>query len=97
MNVGKYIQIYSEDFKLNSNTMELNAGVVVISHLSDAQTEMSMGMNESANVHIQFVKYLILILNENLNQKINPDKHWNDFDKKYLSKQNPKQNIEIIP
>ena len=53
---------------------ELNAKIVIFSHLSDAQENVSMGNSEMANKHINFVKFIIQQSGDNLYQVFEEDK-----------------------
>ena len=52
--------------------MKTKALIVVMSHLSDAQIEINMGSNESAQNHINFAKYICTRVID-LNSVIDPD------------------------
>ena len=52
--------------------MKTKALIVVMSHLSDAQTEISMGLNESAQNHINFAKFICTRVID-LNAVIDPE------------------------
>ena len=52
--------------------MKTKALIVVMSHLSDAQMEISMGLNESAQNHINFAKFICTRVID-LNSVIDPD------------------------
>ena len=58
--------------------MKVRANIVVASHLSDAQIEMSFNP-EQATTRLNFVKYLILLLDGDMNCEINPDKMFKKF------------------
>lgn len=60
--------------------MEGKASMIVMSHLSDAQECVNTYPNE-VHLHINFVKFIILKLNGNLNQEIDPDVYWDAFQK----------------
>jgi hypothetical protein len=52
----------------------IKASMVVMSHLSDAQELLAIGIHtEQANLHINFAKYIILKTKSDLNQEINAD------------------------
>ena len=52
--------------------MKTKALIVVMSHLSDAQMEISMGLNESAQNHINFTKFICTRVID-LNAVIDPE------------------------
>lgn len=60
----------------------IKASMVVLSHLSDAQIEISVNP-KLAKVRMNFVKYLINKLGGNLNSEINPEEMFEDFKKEY--------------
>jgi hypothetical protein len=60
----------------------IKASMVVLSHLSDAQIEISVNP-KLAKVRMNFVKYLINKLGGNLNTEINPEEMFEDFKKEY--------------
>lgn len=67
-----------------TNNMTTKASIVVMSHLSDVQEEISMGYAANGtNFHINFVKYIILQTNNNLNVEIDPNAMWDEFCDKY--------------
>jgi hypothetical protein len=54
--------------------MNIKAKIVIMSHLSDAQEEISMGYATNGTLfHINFIKYLILHCGDDLDQMIDPD------------------------
>ena len=59
--------------------MMIKAQMVVMSHLSDAQEELNMGLKVSVDSHINFAKYVILQTNGDLNTMIDADMLWNLF------------------
>jgi len=61
--------------------MTVKASIVVMSHLSDAQIEVSFDKNQ-ARQRMNFVKYIILQTGGNLTQEINPDELWERFNLK---------------
>ena len=65
--------------------MKLKAKLVIMSHLSDAQESIGVGMSqESANRHINFVKYLIMYCGNDLEQEIDPDKMYEMYLDRHL-------------
>lgn len=44
-----------------------------MSHLSDAQELLSMGMSEEANKRINFAKRLLIKFKDNINQEVSED------------------------
>ena len=74
--------------------MFLKASIVVMSHLSD--TKMEIGFNQrNANLRIEFVKYIILKCEGNLNQDIDADKMWKEFLKTQVELNEPAP-LEIL-
>lgn len=62
--------------------MNTKASLVVMSHLSDVQETIgrfSELENKMKNNRINFVKFIILECNGNLNQEINPEEYWEKF------------------
>ena len=61
--------------------MTLKLSLIVMSHLSDVQEEISMGIAEQAptNNRINFVKWLINKFDGNLNQDVDADVLWEEF------------------
>ena len=57
----------------------IKAEMVVMSHLSDAQEEINMGLKLSVNSHINFAKYVILHCKGDLTQEIDADGLWEKF------------------
>lgn len=57
----------------------VEAQIVVMSYLSDAQEEISFGNTKSAQQKINFVKYITLFCGGKLGSYINPHKLWNRF------------------
>jgi hypothetical protein len=56
------------------------ASMVVMSHLSDAQECIGIGMSqEGANKRINFAKYVIIQTDGDLTKEIDPDQMWKDF------------------
>jgi hypothetical protein len=58
---------------------EVKAEIVVMSHLSDAQMELNMGLKLSVQSHINFAKYVILHCKGDLTKDIDPDALWEKF------------------
>jgi hypothetical protein len=58
--------------------MKIKASIVVMSHLSDAQVELSLGLKLSVDSHINFVKYIVVRYND-LNTEIDADELWSEF------------------
>jgi len=57
--------------------MKTKAEIVVMSHLSDLQEEITMGYADASKLHhIGFIKFLILKLEGDLKQEIDPDEYW---------------------
>jgi hypothetical protein len=64
--------------------MTTKASIVVMSHLSDIQEEISMGYADNGiKYHINFVKYIILQTGGDLNKEIDPDVMFKEFGKKH--------------
>lgn len=63
--------------------MNVNAEIVVMSHLSDAQELMNNAGNREANMRINFARFVILQCNGNLNQEIDPDAMFEKYQKKF--------------
>lgn len=92
---------YIPDVLNNANDLNENqyqdesgtkASIVVASHLSDAQIEMSTN-RELAKVRMNFIKFIVNKLDGNLNQRINPDKMFEDYVQYYgidMEKVNPR-------
>ena len=57
--------------------MKMQARMVVMSHLSDAQQLIEYGMKSEANQRINFAKFIILQID--LTQEIDPDYFWTEF------------------
>ena len=56
--------------------------MTIMSHLSDAQELLSMGMREEANKQINFAKRLLIKFKDNINQEVNEDelnKIWSEL------------------
>jgi len=53
--------------------------MVAMSHLSDAQELMSMGMTKEANRHINFAKWIIGRYKDQFNEEFDPNKAWDGF------------------
>lgn len=53
--------------------MNIEVRMAIMSHLSDSQELLSMGMCDEANKHINFAKCLLIKFGNNLNQRINTD------------------------
>ena len=64
----------------NLSVTGTKATIVVMSHLSDIQMEITTD-RELAKVRLNFIKYLINKLNGNLNVLINPDKLFDEYTK----------------
>ncbi len=63
--------------------MKTKVQLVIMSHLSDAQECIGVGMSqEGANRNINFAKFLIQRYPNTLD-KIDPDKEYEDFKKKH--------------
>ena len=60
--------------------MNIKAKIVIMSHLSDAQEEISMGYATNCTLfHINFIKYLILHCGDDLDQMIDHDHMYQMF------------------
>lgn len=60
--------------------MNVKASIVVMSHLSDMQIEIEFGsLYDQVNVRLNFIKYIILETDGNLNLEIDPDKLYKDY------------------
>ena len=59
--------------------MMIKAQIVVMSHLSDAQEELNMGLKVSVDSHINFAKYVIIHCKGDLNKEIDADALWSLF------------------
>jgi hypothetical protein len=60
--------------------MKIKAKMVIMSHLSDAQECIGIGMSqEKANSHINFAKYLLFHFGEDLSIEINANAWYNTF------------------
>jgi len=59
--------------------------MVAMSHLSDAQELMEMGMAESANFRINFAKWIISKYREDMVSEFDPDAEWTEFSKQMQS------------
>jgi hypothetical protein len=59
--------------------MITKASIIVMSHLSDSQEELNMGLKHSVNSHINFAKYVILQTKGDLNTEIDADALWEAF------------------
>lgn len=53
--------------------MNIEVRMAIMSHLSDAQELLSMGMSEEANKRINFVKRLLIKFKDNINQEVSED------------------------
>jgi predicted lipase len=58
--------------------MNTNLSIVIQSHLSDSLIETSFNV-EQANLRIRFVKYLINRFGDDINQRVDIDKVFNEF------------------
>jgi hypothetical protein len=68
--------------------MKIKASIVVMSHLSDAQECLGVGMSqETANSHINFAKYLIFHLGSDLRVEIDADEWYIKFCESATNKQ----------
>ena len=72
--------------------MKISAQMVCMSHLSDVQEENSFKMTTEAGEadrverirhRVNFVKYIMMKLDGNLNQDIDPNKMYTEFTKAY--------------
>jgi len=60
--------------------METKASMVVMSHLSDAQEQIRMGYATNATIlNINFIKFIILETDGDLNKMIDADLLWEKF------------------
>lgn len=62
--------------------MNMEVRMTIMSHLSDAQELLSMGMREEANKQINFAKRLLIKFKDNINQEVNEDelnKIWSEL------------------
>jgi len=59
--------------------METKASIVVMSHLSDAQEQIEMGLKLSPQSNINFAKYVMFKTNYDLNKEIDADALWAEF------------------
>lgn len=62
--------------------MNIEVRMTIMSHLSDAQELLSMGMREEANKQINFAKRLLIKFKDNINQEVNEDelnKIWSEL------------------
>lgn len=59
--------------------MIIKAQIVVMSHLSDIDTELGFNISNNISSRINFVKFIIMKCNGDLNIEINPDELWNEF------------------
>lgn len=62
--------------------MNIEVRMTIMSHLSDAQELLSMGMREEANKQIDFAKRLLIKFKDNINQEVNEDelnKIWSEL------------------
>lgn len=53
--------------------MNIEVRMAIMSHLSDAQELLSMGMSEEANKRINFAKRLLIKFKDNINQEVSED------------------------
>ena len=53
--------------------MNIEVRMAIMSHLSDAQELLSMGMSEEANKRINFAKLLLIKFKDNINQEVSED------------------------
>ena len=60
----------------------IKASTVVMSHLSDTQEMIEVGMKLNAVKRINFAKYIILQCKGDLTQEIDPDKMYKEFNDK---------------
>ena len=58
---------------LNFKAMNIEVRMTIMSHLSDAQELLSMGMSEEANKRINFAKRLLIKFKDNINQEVSED------------------------
>lgn len=80
-------KLLGEAFKIDTMIDELEedevrAEIVVMSHLSDAQSLISLGNKRDADTKIMFVKYILLSCGGNLRGYINPTQLWEKFNNK---------------
>lgn len=62
--------------------MTIKAQTVIMSHLSDLGFEVNQRHTEQImGVRVSFIKWLILNLNGDLNQEIDPDEKFYEFEK----------------
>lgn len=69
-------------FILNFKAMNIEVRMTIMSHLSDAQELLSMGMCEEANKQINFAKRLLIKFKDNINQEVSEDelnKIWSEL------------------
>lgn len=59
--------------------MLVKASIVVMSHLSDIQEELSNSHYQTVNNRANFIKYIILQCDGDLNIEINPEFAWDKF------------------
>lgn len=62
--------------------MNIEVRMTIMSHLSDAQELLSMGMCEEANKQINFAKRLLIKFKDNINQEVSEDelnKIWSEL------------------
>lgn len=59
--------------------MTVSAEIVTKSHLNDAMLELQMGMEKQAMTRLNFVKYLIHILEGDLTGDIDPKEMFDTF------------------
>jgi hypothetical protein len=75
-------QLFPQEFGefLTEVEIKAKASMVVMSHLSDVQEMMEMGLSKKdANNRINFAKYIISKTNGDLNQEIDVDALWAEF------------------
>jgi len=66
--------------------MKIKLRTIIMSHLSDAQEEISMGYAKNGTIHnINFVKYLLLT-HVDLNTEIDADYEYGQFNKQTKNK-----------
>ena len=71
-----------------SNALEpdtTKASIVIMSSLSDAAILNIQGEALEANAKINFAKYIIFQCNGNLNQQIDADKLWHEYEKNKIT------------
>ena len=62
----------------------MRAEMVVMSHLSDVQEEISFGYaSDGINYKINFIKFIIFECDGDLNKEINPDELWKRFNERF--------------